>query len=765
MAFEDLSLKDYLQILFRRKRVIFSVFLLSVLMTTLMAGRQQDLYSAIARVKVQRQQTFADFVASLKQAQSVDAIDNYLEEIKSFNFLKRVVTRTYPGDPQVDANVMYLQDHVQVSRLPKTDLIDIEVQTEDKSESMQIANDVATTFIQYHQENITRNARQVKEQIEEWRNQIMTQLYSDERALKEFREQFGVVDIATEGGNLVTRISELEAQLLTVDSELSSLDGSIKSWNQRIGNVLNSDDTTEIDMSALEGLVGDSQYLTGVKDRIFNLQMGRVELLGSGNYTTNHPQVKHLEVMLNAATGKANDERRQLVKVQVEELLNRRAGLQSGREQLVKQIALLKERQAQLPDLEREARKHVRRKDISEKLYTFLSQKLEEAKISELERAEIAYVVSPAMSAREISADKLRIVVAGLLLGLILGVAMAFVAENLDTSISTIEVIEQSFNIPVLGVIPHIVKEGEIEAQPGRRAAIRSWAQGRWYVRPIINSFKHFFDYVLGAHTGVVSQQGIELIAQFDPKSPGAEAYRTVRTNIEYYCRTTGSKVILFSSAGPAEGKSVTLTNVAVAMAQLGRRVLVVSANMRRPSIGRIFGIDEAPGLSDILLENETWEGVSRDMADLAVGKLPAEQVLAMPGLDNLTIITSGGVAAQPSEWLASERMAHFLKEVRDQFDYVLVDSPPVLPVPDGMILGRMVDGVVMVYQLGQTTRESMRRALVNFRQTEANVAGIILNDLQSEWAAGGEFFQYRFYYGKDEHVQMPWDRADGAKR
>lgn len=762
MAFEDLSLNDYLQILFRRKRLIFSVFLLSILLTIVLAGHQRDVYSAVARVKVQRQQTFADFVASMQRVQATDAIDNYLEEIKSFNFLKRVVSRTYPGDPQVDTNVMYLQDHVQVSRLPKTDLIDIEVQTEDQSESMQIANDVATTFIQYHQENITRNARQMKEQIEEWRNQIMTQLYSDERALKDFREQFGVVDIVTEGGNLVSRISDLESQRLQINSKLSALDGSIESWNQRVASIFNSG--KDADFSAADGVVGDSQYLTGIKGRIFEFEMAQAELLGSGNYTTNHPQVNHLQVMLNTAEAEANRERRMMVGVRVEGLRNQRAALIAQRDQLDQQVTNLKGRQSKLPDLERESRKYTRRKDISEKLYTFLSQRLEEAKISELERAEIAYVVSPAMVAREISADKVRIVVAGLLLGLILGVAMAFVAESLDTSISTIEVIEQAFDISVLGVVPHIVKEGERDEKPGRRAVFRDWAQEKWYVRPIFNSLRQFFGYVLGTHSGVVSEQGVELITQFDPKSPGAEAYRTVRTNIEYYCRSTDSKVILFSSAGPAEGKSVTLTNVAVAMAQLGRRVLVVGANMRRPSLGRIFGVDEAPGLSDVLLENNTWQGVVKDMADLAVGSLPAEQVLSMPGLDNLTILTSGGVAAQPSEWLASDRMANFLQEVRDQFDYILVDSPPVLPVPDGMILGRMVDGVVLIYQLGQTTRESMRRALVNFRQTEANVAGIVLNDLQSEWAAGGEFFQYRFYYGKDDHVSMPWEQSDESK-
>jgi Mrp family chromosome partitioning ATPase len=135
-----------------------------------------------------------------------------------------------------------------------------------------------------------------------------------------------------------------------------------------------------------------------------------------------------------------------------------------------------------------------------------------------------------------------------------------------------------------------------------------------------------------------------------------------------------------------------------------------------------------------------------------------------MPGLDNLSIITSGGIAAQPSEWLANERMGTFLEEVREEFDYILVDSPPVLPVPDGVILGRRVDAVVLVYQLGNTTRESMRRAVVSYNQTNAKIAGLILNDLQAEWAAGGEFFQYRFYYGREEHNRMPWEQKDGAK-
>ncbi|AKJ63485.1 GumC family protein [Kiritimatiella glycovorans] len=758
MAFEELSLKDYLQILYRRRRVILVVFLASLVFTVLIAFNQENIFRAESRIKIQRQRTLADFMSRLQQARPVDTIENYLKEITSYRVMQRVARSMYPEDPDVDRRAANLQEMIQVERLGNTDLIDIRVESTSGQEAMEIANAVSTTFIQYHQENITRNARQVKEQIEEWRNQIMTQLYSDERALKDFREKYGVVDLEAEGDNLTTQISNLRSQKIRIENELSQLEGRIRKW--KVMTDLYTGKTQpeggQLPMEAA-GMVPDSRYLTGVKTRIFDLHMTRTEVMGTGNYTTNHPRMELFDIMLQSARKEAEEERRRIVMTRMEELENERAGLQAKRQKIEQQIDAFKEQLQQIPELERESRKYVRRKDVSETLYTFLSQKLEEAKISELERAEIAYVVSPAMTADEIRAGQLRTTVAGLLLGLVLGVAMAFVAENLDTTIATLENVEQLFKIPVMGVIPHIEREPE----PGQETEQETAPKSRLLRagRALLGMSRNAADYIMATHSNVRSPHGIEMITQFDPKSPGAEAFRTIRTNLEYYSRNTGAKVFLLSSAAPAEGKTVTLTNTAVALAQLGRRVLVVGANLRRPSFGRLLGISEERGLSDFLLGDEQWTDVVKDMTDFAVGDMNLEDLVGMPGLDNLNVITSGGVAAQPSEWLANEKMVGFLNDAREQYDYILIDSPPVLPVPDSVILGRLADAVILVYQLGQTTRESMRRAIVSFRQTDAHLAGLVLNDLQADWAAGGEFFQYRFYYGRDGQSRMPWER------
>ncbi|AKJ64598.1 GumC family protein [Kiritimatiella glycovorans] len=542
MAFEELSLKDYLQILYRRRRVILVVFLASIVFTVLIAFNQENIFQAESRIKIQRQRTLADFMSRLQQARPVDTIENYLKEITSYRVLQRVARSMYPEDPDVDQRAADLQEMIEVERLGNTDLISIRVHSTSGQKAMEIANAVSTTFIQYHQENITRNARQVKEQIEEWRNQIMTQLYTDERALKEFREKYGVIDLEAEGENLVSQIADLQSEQIAIEGELSRLEGRITKWNRAVDRYLKGDPRSGGDFSAFQGLVSDSLHLTGVKDRIFELQMGRTEIMGTGNYTTNHPRMQLFEVLLQNAKKEAGEERRHIVMTRMEDLENQRAGLEAKKARIDDQIETFKAQLQEIPELERESRKYVRRTDVSETLYTFLSQKLEEAKISELERAEIAYVVSPAMTADEIHAGRFRTSIAGLLLGLVLGVAMAFVAENLDTSIATLEHVEQLFKIPVMGVVPHIEREPEPGEDTGESAqpASRLARTGR----AAMGMARNAADYIMATHSNVRSPHGIEMITQLDPKSPGAEAFRTIRTNLEYYSRPPGARSI-----------------------------------------------------------------------------------------------------------------------------------------------------------------------------------------------------------------------------
>jgi len=219
------------------------------------------------------------------------------------------------------------------------------------------------------------------------------------------------------------------------------------------------------------------------------------------------------------------------------------------------------------------------------------------------------------------------------------------------------------------------------------------------------------------------------LITWSQSKAPEAEAYRTLRTNIQFSSVDKPVRTLLVTSSGPSEGKSTTAANLAVVMAQTGQRVALVDTDLRRPVLHRVFSLPNNVGLTTALLPGED---VSVD------GRLQPTQV------ENLWVLTSGPVPPNPSELLGSQRMATLVGKLLAVADLVIFDSPPVLAVTDAAVLGRQVDGVVIVVDAGQTREPGLAQAADEMRKTGANVLGVALNRLDSR--SGGYYYYYYYY-------------------
>lgn len=207
------------------------------------------------------------------------------------------------------------------------------------------------------------------------------------------------------------------------------------------------------------------------------------------------------------------------------------------------------------------------------------------------------------------------------------------------------------------------------------------------------------------------------LITISNPRSPIAEAYRTLRTNLEFSNLDKSLRTILVSSASAEEGKSTTLANLAVTMAQSGKRVILVDADLRRPTQHQIFGLKNNAGLTDMV----------RDDAILATP--PAQE----SGVQNLRVLTSGQLPPNPAEILGSKRMGEILQALLQDADVVLFDAPPVLAVTDAAVLASKVDGVLLVVSAGKTKRENARKAQSQLEKINANVIGAVLNNVQAD--------------------------------
>ena len=276
----------------------------------------------------------------------------------------------------------------------------------------------------------------------------------------------------------------------------------------------------------------------------------------------------------------------------------------------------------------------------------------------------------------------------GFAVGLIVGVALAFLFEHLDDSIKgTEDISEVSPQLSVVGVIP----------------SVPDW-----------------------------KRRGQALtVAQTAPTSPAAEAYRTLRTSLLFLGLDSPLKVVQVTSASGSEGKTTTVANLAVTFALTGQSVIVMSCDLRRPRVHEFLNVPNDIGFTSVFL-----------------GEVPlTDAIVQVPGQKNLHVLGSGPIAHNPAELLNSTRTSDIIDALKARFDLVLIDSPPILPVTDAAVISGRVDGTLMVVTAGVTTKRSLTRALNSLRQVDAPIIGFALNRASSD---GGYGYSYEYYPPRD---------------
>ena len=305
-----------------------------------------------------------------------------------------------------------------------------------------------------------------------------------------------------------------------------------------------------------------------------------------------------------------------------------------------------------------------------------------------------------------------------LALGLTTGIGLAFLLEGIDNTVRTPEQAQAISGLPSLGMIP-------LGSKGGMEAAARRL-------------------------TVATSREAVELVTQSRPQSQMAESYRALRTSLLLTSLGGPPKTILVTSALPQEGKTTTSINTAIVLAQKGTRVLLIDADLRRPSIHKTLGMGPKTGLSNVLTGNATLQ----------------QAVVRSSILPSLFVLTAGTPPPNPAELLASSNMKDILAELREQYDHIVVDTPPTLSVTDAVVMSTRADAVVLVIRSGQTTKQALRRSRDILMQVNARVAGVLLNavDLTSP-----DYYYYYEYQGKYGHryyqEDEPGDDEDSVSR
>ncbi len=394
------------------------------------------------------------------------------------------------------------------------------------------------------------------------------------------------------------------------------------------------------------------------------------------------------------------------------------------------QIENIRERIRKLPSDELELARLQREMELNDRAYRAMKDKYESARLAEAEKVSDATIVATAaVPTVPISPQKTLNKLTGAAVGLIVGIILAFVNENMDTSIGTIEDVEKIVRLPVIGIIPYF-ERNENQDLPWWR-----------------------FDKTLFGFLSIkrdMPPDGSFLIMNQDTLSSLSESYRILRTFVEFIVgRKEGEgKILVLTSTGPQEGKTLTTCNLAIALAQAGKKTLLIDADLRRPTLHRLFGLSRSPGLTDLLLGTSTFEETRRTMGDILVGDTSQwDHVLTSRMLDRLEILTSGTHTTTPAELLESDSMKRLLERAKQEYAYVLVDTPPVLPVTDARTLGIIADSVFFVYRSGKTARRALTRAKDELALAGVKVKGIILNQATPETTLTDAY--YYQYYGE----------------
>lgn len=360
--------------------------------------------------------------------------------------------------------------------------------------------------------------------------------------------------------------------------------------------------------------------------------------------------------------------------------------------------------------------------EIVQKILASLEEKYQEVKLQNSIRADNVRIVQPAMvPAVPLVRKSWGALFAVVILGLVLGIGLAFVQESLDFSLVTIEEVEKYLGLPVLGVIPHYEP---METERDMSPAVREAAQG-------------------------LGHEVHRLVTHLQPKSVVAESYRALKMHL--WKTGEGGRVFTATSAMPQEGKSTTMMNLAICFAQSGLKTLLIEGNTRRPVYKNVLKFAPKPGLVELVHGTSQLQDVLRDVTDLMLSELSLDFLKLTPGLENLSVIPAGETPLNPPDVLGSFVRGHLIEQFRKTFDIVLVDCPPVLPVSDATIVAPATDGVILVYRWGKTGRQLVRRAVEAIEKVGGKVLGVVLNDV--DFKIGGMYPAYRYRMGRGTYT------------
>ncbi len=716
---QDSMLREYLRVLIKRKWVVISSVLIIFGVVATATMRTTRIYEAAGSIAINKTDP-----ALLNLKDSANGAIDYdpsdldtevsilrsdllaLQVIKQLNLDKRpefggsgdtqpsslelTTDALQPDSASTSELLAAFKGSLQVSLRPNTRVIDIHYRSADKDLAAHVVNSLIHTYIEQNFKTRFESTMQASDWLSKQLIDLQMKVETSQEKLVKYQKQHEILGIDEKQNIITSKLDELNKELTTAESgrmEKESVYQLVQSGDADTAAAA----ATSADAPAPGGAT-ISSLLEKLREQQADLKIQVAQL--STQFGPSYPKVAQMNNQMKEVDAQIQVEMKKIVsRVRSDYLtaLQRETMLRAAMDKQKQEANKLNESAIEYSLLKRDV-------ETNRTLYEGLLEKLKEAGVTAgLRSNNIRPVDEARVPMYPAEPNVPRNLSFALALGLTTGIGLAFLLEGIDNTVRTPEQAQALSGLPSLGLIPLGSKNG-VEASVRQRLAVAS------------------------------SKEVVELITQSRPQSQMAESYRALRTSLLLTSLGAPPKVILITSALPQEGKTV----------------LLIDADLRRPSIHKTLGTGPKTGLSNVLTGNATLQ-----QATVRSSILPG-----------LFILPAGTPPPNPAELLASSNMKDVLAELREQYDHIVVDTPPALSVTDAVVMSTRADAVVLVIRSGQTTKQALRRSRDLLMQVNARFAGVLLNavDLTSP-----DYYYYYEYQGKYGHRYYCEDELDSA--
>lgn len=730
---KEWGFEDYFELALRKIWIILSVFVAVFVVTLYYSLTRPDVFSASTTFSLDEQTEMSGVNSNMRMSPYMwrmgpgKSLEYYNALVGSQPFHDKMIRMALSDsvlkryDNFSAEQVMEVLGTLSISREDEfSSLLYMNVRAFDPVVVHRIAVIAANAFKERARDVELEQAQNVVNYVVSQAKQAEMKLEEAEHELQQFKATTKFI-ISDANNSILERLSEIENKITEVETQRKLAQANLETYNLRL---------KQFEADGTPGLMEiESADIIRMRQELDELEKQKHALFENGQ--TQGQRVRELEVAVEfkknemrktaLMSAQKNDnkvllggdnsefnvlrERKITEELNVYSLTNEEGFYRQLRDNFTRQHPNLLENAITLAKLQRS-------KIVSENLLTFLIQQGEEARI----RAETGtgglLIVSPAaLPLKPIPQNTTRNIAVGFILGIGLGFGLAFVIDFLDQSIRSTDDIVRLTGLPVLGTIPSLA------AVPPKGSS----AQKKKWSRPELND---------GKVNGSAGRQ-YRLLSSIDSKNPLVEAYRNLRTDLQFINVDEPLKLLMLTSATPGEGKTHTSANLAISYSELGENILLIDCDLRKPQLHKIFAMPRSPGLTDFL---------ARD--------IPLDAIIKQTDIPNLHLITAGTPPPNPAEMLGSLKMERLISEVGRLYKLVLFDTPPLMAVSDPKILAPKIGNVLIVIRANKTNYHLIRDAKDRLEKVDAHVVGAVLNGVESKRGLGSyRYYQYNYYY------------------